>query len=71
MYVIRVRDLETGEDFPDALQDSYYTLAWANDNRTLFFVTLDVPSGPIAYGVMSWDKPGVNWSSRRRMNDSK
>jgi oligopeptidase B len=46
VYVTRVRNLETGEDFPDALQDSYYTLAWANDNRTLFFVTLDAAKRP-------------------------
>jgi oligopeptidase B len=45
-YVTHIRDLSTGGDLPDALENSYYTLAWANDNRTLFFVTLDHAKRP-------------------------
>ena len=40
-HELRFRDLETGVDLPDVIPDTYYGLAWANDNRTLFYVRPD------------------------------
>lgn len=41
IYTIRIRDLSTGELLPDELQGASGSLAWGNDNRTLFYTTLD------------------------------
>ncbi|MGZ8733747.1 MAG: S9 family peptidase [Acidimicrobiia bacterium] len=40
-HELRIRDLETGLDLDDLIPDTYYGLAWANDNRTLFYVRPD------------------------------
>jgi len=40
-YTIRVRDLETGADLPDAIPNTSGSPAWATDNGTLFYVRLD------------------------------
>ena len=40
-HELRIRDLETGVDLDDQIPDTYYGLAWANDNRTLFYVRPD------------------------------
>lgn len=40
-HELRIRDLETGADLDDRIPDTYYGLAWANDNRTLFYVRPD------------------------------
>ena len=45
-YTLRFRDLRTGEDLPDQIPDTYYGLAWANDNLTIFYVTLDSAERP-------------------------
>src|SRR5262249_24901683 len=37
----RVRDLATGADRDDVVPDVYYGLAWANDDRTVFYTRLD------------------------------
>lgn len=39
-YELRVRDLATGNDV-DAIPNVYYGVAWADDNRTLFFTRPD------------------------------
>jgi oligopeptidase B len=49
-YQIRFRDLETGADFPDVLEGSSASHAWANDNQTLFYVKRD-PETLRAYQV--------------------
>jgi len=41
IYTIRFRDLTTGRDLPDALPDATANLAWAMDNRTLFYTRQD------------------------------
>jgi oligopeptidase B len=33
-YTIQVKNLATGELLPDRIANTYYTLEWANDNRT-------------------------------------
>ncbi len=38
---LRFRDLKDGTDLPDVVTDTYYGLAWANDNRTIFYVRPD------------------------------
>ena len=40
-YTVRFRNLETGEDYPDAIAGVSPNLVWADDNRTLFYVEND------------------------------
>jgi oligopeptidase B len=39
-YTLHVKDLRTGQDLPDTVDRVNY-IAWATDNKTLFFVTED------------------------------
>jgi len=45
-YTLRVRDLATGADHPDEVPDTYYGVAWAADNATLFYVKVDEAMRP-------------------------
>ena len=45
-YTIYVKDLAAGELLPDRIPNTYYTLEWANDNRTFFYTTLDLARRP-------------------------
>jgi len=45
-YTIYVKSLETGELLPDRIANTYYTLEWANDNRTFFYTVLDATKRP-------------------------
>jgi oligopeptidase B len=45
-YTIRVKDLETGGLLPDEIPNTYYSLEWANDNRTFFYTILDSAKRP-------------------------
>jgi oligopeptidase B len=45
-YTLYVKDLFTGQLLPDAIPATYYSLAWANDNKTLFYNVLDVALRP-------------------------
>jgi oligopeptidase B len=45
-YELHVRDLTTGADLADVVPDVYYGVAWANDDRTLFFVRPDAAMRP-------------------------
>src|SRR5206468_7294708 len=40
-YTLRVRDLAAGQDRPERISGLSNTVAWANDNRTLFYVEND------------------------------
>ncbi len=40
-FTLRVRDLTTGEWLPDRVEKLGFGLAWASDNRTLFYTTTD------------------------------
>jgi oligopeptidase B len=40
-YTLRFRDLSTGEDLPDVVEDVYYGLAWCDDSRTILYVRPD------------------------------
>jgi oligopeptidase B len=45
-YTIQVKNLETGELLPDRIANTYYSLEWANDNRTFFYTVLDETKRP-------------------------
>ncbi len=38
LYTIRFRNLETGEEYPEVLQNTTGEIEWANDNCTVFYV---------------------------------
>jgi len=40
-YTIRLKNLSTGESLPDEIRDVTPNMAWANDNRTLFYTKQD------------------------------
>jgi oligopeptidase B len=41
IYTILIKNLATGALLPDRITNAYYGVEWANDNRTLFYNTLD------------------------------
>lgn len=41
-YTLRFRDLETGAELPDTIENASGTVAWANDSRTVLWAELDV-----------------------------
>jgi oligopeptidase B len=45
-YTIEVKNLATGELLPDRIANTYYSLEWANDNRTFFYTVLDAAKRP-------------------------
>jgi len=45
-FTTYVKDLETGALLPDRVERSYYSLEWANDNRTFFYTKLDEAMRP-------------------------
>ncbi|RYE79132.1 MAG: S9 family peptidase [Oxalobacteraceae bacterium] len=40
-YVVRFKDLETGEIYPDTITNASPNVVWADDNRTLLYVETD------------------------------
>ncbi len=44
-YAMRVRDLRTGDDLPDLIEDTSYGTAWAGDT-TFFYVRIDAAMRP-------------------------
>ena len=47
LFTIRIRDLATGQDLPDAIPDTRSAIVWARDSRTLFYVRLDANQRPL------------------------
>ncbi len=45
-YTLRFRDLRTGIDTGESIENTYYSLSWANDNRTAFYTVLDRQKRP-------------------------
>ncbi len=45
-YTLRVRDLDSSQDLADEVPDTYYGLAWAADNRTVFYTKVDAAMRP-------------------------
>jgi oligopeptidase B len=46
LYTIRVRDLATGTDLPDAVTETTGSLEWTNDSRAFFYVRVDANHRP-------------------------
>jgi oligopeptidase B len=45
-FVLKIRDLRTGDELADVIEDVYYSSAWANDNATLFYTRTDAAHRP-------------------------
>ncbi|MCD8488001.1 MAG: S9 family peptidase [Desertifilum sp.] len=45
-YTLYFRDLNTQELYPEQILETYVSLAWGNDNRTVFYTTLDDTNRP-------------------------
>ncbi len=45
-YSMRFADLAGGTESPEAIEDTSYGVAWANDNRTVFYVRVDAAMRP-------------------------
>ena len=46
VYTLRVLDLASGELLADEIRNTHHSAKWANDNRTLFYTTLDTTQRP-------------------------
>jgi oligopeptidase B len=42
LYTIKIKNLDTGEDFKDCIENSSGNFTWANDNKTLFYTKKDI-----------------------------
>ncbi|WP_432981692.1 S9 family peptidase [Dactylosporangium sp. CA-233914] len=40
-FTLRVKDLRTGEDLPDVIENAFYGSAWSADGSQLFYLTVD------------------------------
>ena len=45
-YTLYVKDLETGGLLLDEIPNTYYSVEWGNDNRTIFYTILDAAKRP-------------------------
>ena len=45
-YTVYFKNLKNGEILEDQIPDTYYSLAWANDNKTVFYNILDEAMRP-------------------------
>jgi len=45
-FLMRVRDLVTGEDLEDTIEGTSYGVAWANDDATVFYTRPDAANRP-------------------------
>ena len=48
LYTIRVRDMATGRDLADEIQDTRGAVVWASDSATMFYVRLDENHRPMS-----------------------
>ena len=47
LFTVRIRDLATGADLPDAMPDTRSAIVWSADSRHLFYVRLDANQRPL------------------------
>jgi len=47
LFTIRIRELATGNDLPDAIPDTRSAIVWGRDGKTLFYVRLDENQRPL------------------------
>lgn len=45
-YTLQVKDLRTGIILPDKIEKVSYSVSWANDNKTIFYSTIDHAKRP-------------------------
>jgi oligopeptidase B len=45
-YTLRFKNVVTGETLPDIVEGTYYGSAWATDNATFFYTTIDAAHRP-------------------------
>jgi oligopeptidase B len=45
-FTLRVRDVSTGNDLPDVIEETSGAITWANDGRSLFYVAVDANHRP-------------------------
>ena len=45
-YTLQIKDLESGEVLSDKIPGTYYSVEWANDNKTIFYSTIDESHRP-------------------------
>ena len=45
-YGLFIKDLATGKLFPEQIENTSYSVQWANDNQTIFYNTLDEAKRP-------------------------
>lgn len=46
VFTLHIRDLRTGEDLPDVIENAFFGSAWSRDADYLFFVRADGPMRP-------------------------
>jgi oligopeptidase B len=46
IYTLTVKDLATGKLRTDRIEGAYYSVAWANDNKTVFYTVVDSAKRP-------------------------
>lgn len=47
-YTVNILDLATGDTLADTIPNTYYSLEWANDNRTFYYSVLDEHHRPVS-----------------------
>ena len=47
LYTVHIRDLFTGLDLADEIQDTHGSIEWSSDGRTLFYVKVDEHQRPL------------------------
>ncbi|MGB7518865.1 MAG: hypothetical protein WA896_04455, partial [Spirulinaceae cyanobacterium] len=45
-YILYFLDLTTKKVYSESIQDTYYSFAWGNDNRTVFYTKVDSTNRP-------------------------
>ena len=63
---MRFRDLGSGQDLPDVIEDVYYGSAWSADSATLFYVRPDQSMRPWQVWRHRIGDPELMPSSTRR-----
>ena len=69
-YTLRVKDLRTGTLLPDSIE-RVDDIAWATDNKTIFYVTEDAVTKRHDRFWRHWSAPApANWSTTRKTSCS-
>ncbi len=57
LYTVRIRDLATGVNLADEINDTRGDIAWGNDSRTLYYIRVDANHRPRAVWRHTIGKP--------------